>query len=98
MRHLTGGVDRVRVEGATVRQILNNLERIYPGFKERIVDAEEALQPGVAIAIGQELTILGVLTPVKESDEVHFIPAIGGGALAAPAIERWSGDVHQVSG
>ena len=79
MRRLTGGIDKIQVEGATVRQLLNNLETLYPGFKERIVDAEEALQPGVAIAVGQELSVLGVLTPVKETDEVHFIPAIGGG-------------------
>lgn len=64
-----------------MRQILNNLEAMYPGFKERIVDAEEALQPGVAIAVGQELSVLGVLTPVNEADEVHFIPAIGGGMV-----------------
>jgi len=79
MRHITGGVDKLRVEGTTIRQVLEQLESRFPGFKERIVDEEGSLQPGVAIAIGNELTVLGVLTPVQESDEVHFIPAIGGG-------------------
>lgn len=80
MRNLTGGLDKVTVEGATIRQILNNLDEQFPGFKERIVDEEESLQPGVAIAVGDQLAVLGVYTQVKENDEVHFIPAIGGGS------------------
>ncbi len=80
MRSLTGGAEKAEIQGAaTVRQVLERLEVMYPGFKERVVNQEGSLQPGVAISVGGELATLGILTPVKEDDEVHFIPAIGGG-------------------
>ena len=79
MRDLTGGVDKVTVEGATLRQVINALEAAYPGMKERLMDAEGRIQEGLAVAIDGETTHLGLIEPVKETSEIHFIPAIGGG-------------------
>ncbi len=79
MRDLTGGVDKVTVEGATLRQVINALEAAHPGMKERLMDAEGRIQEGLAVAIDGETTHLGLIEPVKETSEIHFIPAIGGG-------------------
>ena len=79
MRDLTGGVDKVTVEGATLRQVINALEAAHPGTKDRLVDAEGRIQEGLAVAIDGETTHLGLIEPVKETSEIHFIPAIGGG-------------------
>ena len=80
MQDLTGGKQRVQIPGATVRQLINNLEREYPGTKERLYDPEEDdLLPGVAVIVDGEASQLGILERVQEDSEVHFLPAIGGG-------------------
>ena len=77
---LTAGNQQVQVEGSTVRRLINNLEEQHPGIKEYLVDDEEDdLIPGLAVIIDGEVSQLGMLDKVKESSEVHFLPAIGGG-------------------
>ena len=80
MQPLTDGRQIVQVEGATVRQLINNLERQYPGTKERLYDPEEdTLLPGVAVIVDGETSQLGLLERINENSEIHFLPAIGGG-------------------
>ena len=80
MQTLTGGQQIVQIEGATVRQLINNLERDFPGVKDRLYDPEEdTLLPGVAVIVDGETSQLGLLERLQENSEVHFLPAIGGG-------------------
>jgi len=79
LQRLTDGQDKVRVSGATLRQVINSLDEAHPGMKERLVDEEGRFQEGIAIAIDGEVTNLGLLERVGEDSEVHIIPAIGGG-------------------
>jgi molybdopterin synthase sulfur carrier subunit len=79
LRDLTGGRETVRVSGSTVRQVLEALDGLYPGFKDRLCDAN-GLRPGVAVAVGTQVSSLGLLQPVRPGSEVHFLPAISGGA------------------
>ena len=78
MQRLTDGKSQVRVEGATVRQIINNLEAEYPGMRERLVD-DGRVKPNISVAVDGEVTPLGMLERVGEDSEVHFLPALGGG-------------------
>jgi sulfur-carrier protein len=79
MRPLTNGHDRIVVRGATVRAVIDDLERQFPGIKAHLIEDED-LKPGVAVSIDGEMGIGGLLDPVKETSEVYFLPAIGGGA------------------
>ncbi len=80
MQILTGGQQRVQIEGRTVRQIVNNLESQFPGTKARLYDEEEDdLLPGVAVIVDGDASQMGLLERVGENSEVHFLPAIGGG-------------------
>ena len=80
MQDLTGGNQRVQVEGSTVHQVVNNLERLFPGTKALLYDDEQDdLMAGVAVIVDGEASQLGLLERVKEDSEVHFLPAIGGG-------------------
>ena len=79
MQSLTGGEKQVRVEGSTVRQIINNLDSRYPGFKDRLVE-DDRVKPNISVAVDGEVTPLGMIERVNEDSEVHFLPAIGGGA------------------
>jgi len=83
MQSFTGGQERVQVSGSTVRQLVNNLEREFPGIKTVLYDEEEDnIMPGVAVIIDGETSQLGILEKVNEDSEVHFLPALGGGALS----------------
>ena len=79
MQKLSDGKNRVEVEGSSVRQIVNNLDAEYPGFKERLVE-DGRIKGNISVAIDGEITPLGMLEKVGENSEVHFLPAIGGGA------------------
>jgi molybdopterin synthase sulfur carrier subunit len=81
MQKLTDGRSKVEVEGSTVRQIVENLETDYPGMKDRLVE-ENRIKGNISVAIDGEITPLGMLGKVEEDSEVHFLPAIGGGALS----------------
>lgn len=78
MQSLTAGEHQVQVEGATVRQIVNNLDSAYPGMKERLVEGNR-IKPNISVAIDGEITPMGMLEKVGENSEVHFLPAISGG-------------------
>ena len=80
MQRLTGGQQKVQVAGQTVRQVVDNLERAFPGMKMELYDEEEdILMPGMAVIIDGETSQLGLLERVQEDSEVHFLPALGGG-------------------
>ena len=79
LKVLTGGRSSVEVEGATVRQVIDNLEHAWPGVRERLLD-QGKLRPNISVAVDGEVTPMGLLEPVSPSSEVHFIAAIKGGS------------------
>jgi molybdopterin synthase sulfur carrier subunit len=79
LQGLTGGAGTVTVPGATLREVIDNLEPRYPGLKDRLLDDDGHLRPEIAAAIDGETEHYGLLEPVRENSEIQFIPAIGGG-------------------
>ncbi len=79
LQALTGGVKRVEVQATNVRQVVDRLEELYPGMKDRLVDAG-SLRTNLAVAVDGEVARMGLLARVGDDSEVHFVPAIGGGA------------------
>ena len=78
MQTLTGGESKVEIQGSTVRQIVENLEKAFPGMKQRLVE-DNRIKPSISVAIDGEVTPMGMLEKVGENSEVHFLPAIAGG-------------------
>jgi molybdopterin synthase sulfur carrier subunit len=78
LRDLTGGRETVVVPGANVLQVIEALDRLHPGVKERLCEGDE-LRSGIAVVVDTQLAPRGLLQPLTERSEVHFIPAIGGG-------------------
>ena len=81
LQRLTNGQAEVHCQGATVVALLADLERSYPGIKERICDQEGKLRRFVNIFVNEEdiRFMQGDQTAVKDGDEVSIIPAIAGG-------------------
>ena len=78
MRKLTGGKDRTTATGATLRELINDLERQFPGFRERVVENGD-LAGSVAVSINGEVITGGLSEPIPADSEIHFVPAIAGG-------------------
>lgn len=78
VRDVTGGQETVTVPGGTVREVIDSLEARYPGIRGRLC-AGDALRPGLAAVVDSVVARLGLLEPVGEHSEVHFLPAIAGG-------------------
>ena len=78
LRDLTGGEAQVTVPGATVRQLIENLENAYPGIEERLCD-EDRLRPNIAVVVDGEVSRQRLRHKLEETSEVHFLPAISGG-------------------
>jgi molybdopterin synthase sulfur carrier subunit len=78
LRRLTGGRDRTEVAGATVGELVDELERRFPGFRDRVVEHGD-LSASLAVSVDGEITSGGLLEPVRPDSEVHFVPALGGG-------------------
>jgi molybdopterin synthase sulfur carrier subunit len=78
LRRFTDGKDRIEVQGRNVRELIADLNRLYPGLASHLLEGDE-LKPSVAVSVDGEIAPGGVLEPVGENSEVHFLPAIGGG-------------------
>ncbi len=79
MRPLTGGQRTVRVTGRTVREVVADLERNYPGFHESLVE-QDRLRRGLTVAVNSVEQPLGLLAKVPPGAEVHILPAMAGGS------------------
>ena len=78
LQKLTDGAQKVDMEVRNVRQVIERLEEIYPGIKDRLLEDGD-IAPNIAVAIDGDVAIMGLLQRVGENSEVHFVPAIGGG-------------------
>ena len=59
LTELTGVPATIDVEGATVRQLIANLERSYPGILDQLVEGDR-LKPHISVAIDGVVRPLGV--------------------------------------
>jgi molybdopterin synthase sulfur carrier subunit len=78
LRKLTGGKDRTSATGVTLRAIIDDLERQFPGFRDRVTE-EGDLTGSIAVSIDGEVITGGLSESVSPESEIHFVPAIGGG-------------------
>ncbi len=81
LRTYTGGAKTVEGSGATLDELLNNLDKEHSGLRDRLVDNEK-LRRFVNVYLNDEdVRFLGGLeTPVKDGDTVTVLPAVAGGA------------------
>lgn len=81
LRKLTSGQEEVSVEGKDVAELINALEKAYPGMKERLCDETGKVRRFINLYLNEEdiRFLQGLDTSLKEGDEVSIIPAIAGG-------------------
>jgi sulfur-carrier protein len=81
LRRHTGGQPEVQSEGRTIGELLDRLEKQYPGLAASLRADDGALHRHVNIYVnGEDVRYRGGLdAPLDEGDEVAILPAVAGG-------------------
>jgi molybdopterin synthase sulfur carrier subunit len=83
LRTHTGGEKRVSASGATLKDVISDLEANYSGITERLVDKDNPgkLQRFVNIYVNDEDVRFsgGMDTEISDGDSVTILPAVAGG-------------------
>lgn len=84
LQKLTNNQAEVEVEiaeAASIEELINGLEDLHPGIKDKLVGNGE-IRGYVSIFVNDEdiRFIKGKGTPMKEGDRVNIVPSIAGGA------------------
>ena len=78
LQKLTDGTKILELDAKNVRQVIEELEKLYPGMQDRLMEVDD-IREGLAVVVDGDVAIMGMLTKVGENSEVHFVPAIAGG-------------------
>jgi sulfur-carrier protein len=81
LRNYTEGASEVTAEGATLGEVLDDLESHHSGIKARVLDDSGEIRRFVNVYVGNDdvrfLDGLGSATP--EGTQISIIPAVAGG-------------------
>jgi molybdopterin converting factor small subunit len=72
-----GASRRIEAHGATVAELIADLDAQVPGIRNRIIDAGPTIRTHINIFVSGERAALS--TPVPDGAVVHVIPAVSGG-------------------
>ena len=81
LRKITQWQDKAEIEAASIAELIDNLDKQFEGFKNRLLDDEGKLKEFINIYLnGEDIRFLNGLETVTESrDEVSIVPAVAGG-------------------
>lgn len=77
LRTLAGGRTAHRLEGATVVELLGELERLHPPVAGWILDERGVIRRHINVFVNGERC--GAGTAVADDDRIDVLPAISGG-------------------
>lgn len=78
LRSYTNGASRVEAEGNSVDELLDHLDKQFPGIKFRMIDEQSRMRQHIRIFVNKD-TVETVKAPLKSADEVRIICALSGG-------------------
>jgi molybdopterin synthase sulfur carrier subunit len=81
LRSVTKGVSEVVAKGKDVTELIDDLDRQFPGLRDRLVEESGELRRFINLYVNQEDVrfLSGRETALKDGDEVSIVPAIAGG-------------------
>ncbi len=82
LQNMTQNKAEVESSGTNIREVIDDLERNFPGIKERICDEKGNIRRFINIYVNEEDVrfLKQDQTSLKDGDEVSIIPAIAGGS------------------
>lgn len=81
LQKLTKNQSEVSANGKNIKELFSDLEKQYPGLRDRIYDESGSLRRFINVYINEEdiRFLKGEESEVKDGDDVSIIPAIAGG-------------------
>lgn len=81
LRRFTAGNGEVTAAGASLKDVINDLESRHPGMRDRLLDEKGEIRRFVNIYLnGDDVRFLDQLnSAVKDGDDISIVPAIAGG-------------------
>lgn len=80
LRSLTGGVTQIEIEAGSLRELIDRLDERHPGIKDRLV-SDDRVKPNIAVVVNGVNSRGGLRQTLDNGSEVHFVPAMSGGAI-----------------
>lgn len=81
MQKAIGGVKSVEAKGGTVRDVLDDVEKQHPGFRDLVMNDGEIHRFVNVYLNDEDVRFLGKLdTELKDGDVLSVLPALAGGA------------------
>ena len=74
----TGQRKQVEASGATLAELLVDLDRRFPGIRFRVIDEQDGLRPHMRLFVNRE-DVRRLEVPLRATDEVHIFQALSGG-------------------
>jgi molybdopterin converting factor small subunit len=68
----------VEADGATIGELLEELDRRYPGFRFRMIDEQNRMRPHMRVFVNGEQTF-DMTRPLHANDAVQIVQALSGG-------------------
>lgn len=78
LRSYTDQVDRVDADGATLDDLLHDLDRQYPGIRFRMINEQDEMRPHIIFFVGGRRT-RNLLESLEGANEVVILHALSGG-------------------
>ena len=78
LRSYTGGAAEMTAPGATLDELLADIETRHPGFRFRIIDEHERIRPHIWVFVGGRLA-QETSVPLFPADQIQIVPALSGG-------------------
>ena len=78
LRSYTDKQSVVEAGGATIREMLAEIDRRYPGLRFRIIDEQDDIRQHIKIFINEE-PVRNLSAPTRPSDAIHIVCALSGG-------------------
>ncbi|MBM4384431.1 MAG: MoaD/ThiS family protein [Deltaproteobacteria bacterium] len=78
LRSYTAQKSEVEASGASLAELLADLDRQYPGIRFRMIDEQDRLRPHMRLFVNKVET-RALATALTSGDEVHIFQALSGG-------------------
>ncbi|MFL6240188.1 MAG: MoaD/ThiS family protein [Actinomycetes bacterium] len=81
LRQLTGGAAEVSADGATLADVLSDVDSSHPGVAGRVLDDDGKIRRFVNVYVGDEDVRFadGLATATPDGVTISIIPAVAGG-------------------
>jgi len=74
----SGGASRVEAEGRIIAEVLDDLDRRFPGLKFRVIDEQDRVRPHMRLFVGKAAA-RDIRAPIADGEELLIFGALSGG-------------------